>query len=233
MRPENPSWVNKDDPCPPWPSPRIFQKYCNASPSPERGTESRAKLWTLDILIKRLQAGHGNIQHPTSNVQRSTPKAVEFSISGTLSESTWNACGENISKNNLSSACRRLEEAVRFRGVLLECPAFIVPKFNHDSTALKTTFSLRAPKMPLYSAARTLCENAFGRTGVANRQLSLYLSPVFSLASVSSSEISRVSRQQSCNQVQSSPFRRMSAQSGPNSRSLPRPLRSLDRTSIF
>lgn len=189
MRPENLSGMNKGDPRPHWPLPRIFQKCCNAS---------------------------------------------------LLPESTWNAGGKNIFKNNLSSACRRLEEAVRLRGVLLECPAFIVPKFNHDSTALKTTFSLRVPKKPLFSAARTLCENAFGRTGVANRELSLYLSPVFSLASVSSSEISSVSPQQRCKRVQSSPFGLSyaqsgltSAQSGQNSRSFQRQLRSVERTSIF
>ena len=150
--------------------------------------------------------------------------------------------GKNILKSFLPFPYRRLEVAVRLRGVLLECPAFIVPKYNHDSKALKTTFSLRVQTTPLFSAARTLCENAFGRTGAANRELSLSLSPVSSPASVSSSEISRMSPQQRCNRVQSSPLgqaqpaqsgRVLSAQSGQTSRSFEQPFRSLERTSTF
>jgi hypothetical protein len=130
----------------------------------------------------------------------------------------------------LSSSAGRIDHAVRFRGVLLEGPAFIVPKSNHDSIALKTTLSLRVHTTPLFSAARTLCENAFGRTAAANRELSLYLSPVFSMASVSSSEISRVSPQQHCQRIQSAHSAHASGQS---SQSLDRPFRSFGRTPNF
>ncbi len=94
--------------------------------------------------------------------------------------------------------------------------------------------------MPLISAARTPCKNAFGRTGVANREHSLHLSPVSSLTSVSPSEISRVSPRLAqplvslSNPMPESGLLRLNpTKSRQNNRSLERPIRPLGRTPIF
>ena len=143
------------------------------------------------------------------------------------------AGGENILKKSLFSHSDGIEVAVRFRGVSCRAPLLSSRRNTTDSTALKTTFFLRAPKTPLNPAARTLCENAFGRTGVANRELSLHLSPVSSPASVSPSEILRGSLRQRCHRVQFRPLGQTNRLTRRSQRQVERPFRSLERTPIF